>query len=75
MDRTSRLLRRSLAGIGLAVLAALSVPGCASWNPQGEGYGDETANWAQRMRTPTNKGELYGYDTRAQEIERNLGVR
>jgi len=75
MERTSRSLRRTLPGIGLAMLAALSLPGCASWNPQGEGYGDETATWAEKMRTPTDKGQLTGYSTRAQEIERNLGIR
>ena len=49
--------------------------GCSSWNPRGEGYSDATADWAESMRTPTAKGEITGYDTRAKQIERNLGFR
>jgi hypothetical protein len=53
----------------------LLAAGCANWNPHGGGFGDESARWGEKMRPPTNPGNLIGYDTRAREIERNLGVR
>lgn len=55
--------------------AALLTAGCQAPNLRGDGYGDETANWAERMRTPTKNVDGHGYSTRAQEIEHNLGVR
>jgi len=49
--------------------------GCSAWNPRGEGFGDTSSTWAQNLRNPTSKGQISGYDTRAQEIEQNLGIR
>lgn len=42
---------------------------------RGDGYNDGTADWTSRLRTPTSQGQISGLDGRAQEIERNLGVR
>jgi hypothetical protein len=57
----------------LAVLAALA--GCAPVNLRGEGFGDDSARWAQKLRPETESGKKLGFDNRAREIEQNLGVR
>jgi hypothetical protein len=49
--------------------------GCTPINLRGNGYGDYTSNWGENLRKPTAAGESVGLDKRAQEIERNLGVR
>ncbi len=57
--------------LGLVILAS----GCARWDPVGSGFNDGTSHWADKMRSPTEKGQMTGFDGRAREIERNLGVR
>jgi hypothetical protein len=55
--------------------ALLALGGCKPIDIHGNGYGDFTSNWAENLRPPTRAGESVGLDKRAQEIERNLGVR
>ena len=59
----------------LALIAAACASGCNKFDLRGDGYNDGTADWTGRLRTPTTKGQMSGLDGRAQEIERNLGVR
>ena len=59
-----------LAGCLLAPAA-----GCALWNKSDEGSGDPTTDIGARMRKPTAPGQASGFDSRAKEIEKNLGVR
>ena len=66
--------RQALSAMCLAA-AALLASGCTTPNWRGDGYGDETSRWGERLRSPTKNVEGYGYSTRAQEIEHNLGVR
>jgi hypothetical protein len=61
--------------VPILAITGLALNGCARWNLRGEGYDDESAHWAERLRRPTEEGQIYGFSTRAQEIERNLGVR
>jgi hypothetical protein len=49
--------------------------GCAPAQLRGNGFGDTTATWGRQLRPTTQPGELQGFDTRAREIEQNLGVR
>jgi hypothetical protein len=57
------------------MIALLALSGCRPLNLSGNGFGDYTSNWAENLRPPTRAGESVGLDTRAKEIERNLGVR
>jgi hypothetical protein len=59
----------------VVVLALAACPGCSRWNWRGEGFGDGTGRWAEKMRPPADEKQFSGLDARAQEIERNLGVR
>jgi len=59
----------------LAVVAGACAGGCRKFDMRGDGYNDGTADWTSRLRTPTSQGQISGLDGRAQEIERNLGVR
>ena len=67
----------------LAFLFALSIllsSGCANapwanWNWRGKGFGNNEGGWAQSLRPPADERQFSGVDARAQEIERNLGVR
>ena len=59
----------------LAIAACCAPLGCAPMNLRGNGFGDKTANWAQKLRPTTQPGNLAGFDSRAREVEQNLGVR
>ena len=59
----------------LAVAACTAPLGCAPVSLRGNGFGDKTANWADKLRPTTQPGNLAGFDTRAREVEQNLGVR
>jgi hypothetical protein len=64
--------------VWLAVLVAgglVVAPGCCRWDWRGKGFGDDEGAWAQKMRPPADEKHFSGVDARAQEIERNLGVR
>ena len=67
----SQRLRCQLA----LALAALLITGCAKWNWRGQGFGNSEGRWAQQMRPPADEKQFSGLDARAQEIEKNLGVR
>jgi hypothetical protein len=62
----------------LTLVAALILPswGCR-WRPdiRGKGFGDNTGEFAQKLRPPADEKQLSGIDERSREIERNLGVR
>ena len=78
--------RRSLRwrhGWLLVVALCICAAGCTQWTTRwnalrdrvrGHGYTDETANWTQNVRTPTDSTPMAGVDERARQIERNLGV-
>lgn len=57
----------------LTLLAAFA--GCAPVNLRGEGFGDDTGRWVQKLRPETESGKMLGFDSRAREIEQNVGVR
>lgn len=59
----------------LLLTGILAQAGCAPVNLRGNGFGDNTATWGQKLRPPTEPGSGLGFDKRAQEIEQNLGVR
>ena len=71
----SRLAYVRLARCLAAASLLLPMPGCAHFNPRGDGFSDGTAHWADGFRRSTPEQKVYGFSTRAQEIERNLGVR
>ena len=49
--------------------------GCAIWNKSDEGPGDPTSEIGAKLRQPTAPGQASGFDSRAKDIEKNLGVR
>jgi hypothetical protein len=59
----------------LSACTLLTMAGCAPAQLRGNGFGDTTATWGRQLRPTTQPGELQGFDTRAREIEQNLGVR
>ena len=65
---------RSLWPVVLALII-MATSGCTRWDWRGKGYGDDSGRWAQEMRPPADEKQFSGLDARAQEIERNLGVR
>ena len=66
--------RTAVQLLAIAMLL-LGVAGCQRWNWRGSGYGNDTPRWGEKLRTPTEAGQSAGLDSRAKEIERNLGVR
>lgn len=69
----SRVGSKCVVGL-LAVISCLA-PGCARSNWRGAGFGDNEGRFAQKMRPPADSSKFSGLDARAQEIERDLGVR
>ena len=59
--------------VATLVLALLLSQGCASWR-HGNPVNVRTP-WDSELRQPTSAGQMLGVDSRAKEIERNLGVR
>jgi hypothetical protein len=49
--------------------------GCTRGSLRGKGFDDNEGTWAQKMRPPADEKKFSGVDARAQDIERNLGVR
>lgn len=66
-------MRTVLTTAAMLLLAASA--GCSPLNLRGNGFGDQTANWGENIRPTTQPGNLMGMDTRAREIERNVGMR
>ena len=69
-----------LGAILAFVMAVVVVaPGCCRccqrWNWRGDGFGDQSGAWAQKMRPPADSKNFSGLDTRSREIEQDLGVR
>jgi hypothetical protein len=66
---------RQAAFAAIALWSASALMGCAPVNLRGQGFGDESAIWGQKLRPTMQPGSLAGADNRAREIEQNLGVR
>ena len=66
---------RGVCSMIAATMIFATTVGCAGWNWRGQGFGDNSAGWAAKLRPPADAGRFSGLDARAQEIERNLGVR
>jgi hypothetical protein len=74
----STVARRFVTPLLVVTAAALLLPGfgCARWNWRGKGYDDDTdGRFGQTLRAPADPKKFTGLDARAQDIERNLGVR
>jgi hypothetical protein len=63
-------------------LLPLSLGGCTSWNSgladwnlRGKGYDEQTNSLTKNLRAPADERRMTGFDARARDIERNLGVR
>jgi hypothetical protein len=76
LDPRKRAVRSGCHALALAgTLLALS--GCANWSWRGPGFNDEPKIGRKPVETPLapNQGaSLYGYSTKARQIEQNLGV-
>ena len=59
----------------LAIALVVAPAGCRRWNWRGDGFGDDTGNFAQKLRPPADEARFSGLDERSREIERDLGVR
>jgi hypothetical protein len=72
-------MHRRLRGVASLLLAGcLFAPatGCALWNDNSnQGPADPTTDIGAKLRKPTAPGQASGFDSRAKEIEKNLGVR
>ena len=66
--------RTAVQMLAIALLF-LATAGCQKWNLSGPGYGADAPRWGEKLRSPTEAGQASGLDSRAKEIERNLGVR
>ena len=42
---------------------------------RGDGFKDEFSGWGEKQRPAGEQGEMSGFSTKSQQIERNLGVR
>lgn len=71
---TNSLLRIAtiLFFAGCLVVAPI---GCTFWQRQDETASDPAYGFGSKMRKPTEPGQASGFDSRAKEIEKNLGVR
>ena len=56
------------------LLVGIASSGCADWNPRGPGSSTIDAAWDQGRRPTSPAGGAFGFDSRAREIERSLGV-
>ena len=59
----------------LAACLLAPAAGCAFWSKSDEGLNDSTSEIGAKLRQPTAPGQVSGFDSRAKEIEKNLGVR
>jgi len=66
-----------LASRSWVVVCLLCAPlvGCQRWNWRGEGYDRETNELTANLRGGDDEKQFGGFDQRARDIERNLGVR
>jgi len=62
--------------LGVGLLLSVGAAGCASLDaPPAKEVPVPEAEMGSQLRKPTPPGQILGIDERAQEIERNLGVR
>ncbi|MFM8253080.1 MAG: hypothetical protein ACKOBW_15915 [Planctomycetota bacterium] len=69
-----RLLRNSV-GLGMFLLVAVTLVGCATL--KGDGFPEADATWGTKYRTPPaskRKLEPFFFDEKSQQIERSLGL-
>jgi hypothetical protein len=74
LDCTPRVLRRRVGVLACLVVIAMTY-GCSRWNWRGRGFDDKSIGWSEKMRPAADEKQFSGFDARAREIERNLGVR
>ena len=74
MTRAKTLAQSTCRWLLLALLLGSVAPGCARWNWRGDGFRDPDANDAAKLR-PSTGGQKAGLDSRAREIEGDLGIR
>jgi hypothetical protein len=65
-------------GAGWSLLAAIATValvslGCTRHDLRGPGFRDQFGDWGANLRPKANSTDRFGYSTRAQEIERNVG--
>ena len=66
------------SGAGWSLLAAIATValmslGCTRHDLRGPGFRDQFGDWGANLRPRANTTDRFGYSTRAQEIERNVG--
>jgi hypothetical protein len=66
--------RKFFRWLPLVLMLGLGVSGCARWNWRGDGFRDPDVNDAAKLR-PATGGQKTGMDSRAREIESDLGIR
>lgn len=59
----------------LSCAAVALIAGCQTWNWRGAGYGEQAGSWTKNLRPPADEEKLSGFDAKARDIERSLGVR
>ncbi len=62
-------------GLAAASCVGLLGAGCQRWNWRGDGFGDNSGRFAEKLRPPADERGFSGLDSRAREVERDLGVR
>ena len=68
----SSLEKRQVHLLGFVILICSGL-GCATTN-QHAAQGKSVPTWSGQFRAPTSENKSFGVDSRAREIERNLGV-
>ena len=66
--------------IAFLCVVSLALVGCRAWssrldNLRGMGYDEQTNELTKNLRGPSDERQMTGFDARARDIERNLGVR
>jgi len=62
----------------IAMMLAFSATGCQKMREhkwRGHGYDKDVNSLTENLRPPADERSMTGYDERARDIERNLGVR
>jgi len=70
-----RHIRRRLLLPTAAILSLCAPLGCSNFNPRGDGFSDSFEQSAGVQRPVEKSAKPWGYSTKAQEIERDFGVR
>ena len=72
---TRRHLRISLPIAAATILSLGTSTGCSNFNPRGDGYSESFEQSAGVKRPVEPSAKPFGYSTKAQEIERDFGIR